>query len=121
MVLKPEQVGSRVWGFIVGLYTTAPECTHYFKKSLTQSHKKNSLIFCRYSIGNSDLINGLEYGWLYSLARITKQPYTQLVLFKEDNRTITKIELRVSETLSCEQSKIIDWTCSFLPFILRDA
>ena len=48
----------------------------------------------RYSIGNSDLINGLEYGWLYSLARITKQPYTQLVLFKQDNQTITKIELR---------------------------
>ena len=50
--------------------------------------------FKRYSIGNSDLINGLEYGWLYTLARISKQPYTQLVLFKEDNRTITKIELR---------------------------
>jgi hypothetical protein len=48
----------------------------------------------RYSIGNSDLINGLEYGWLYTLAKISKQPYTQLVLFKEDNRTITKIELR---------------------------
>ena len=40
------------------------------------------------------MINGLEYGWLYTLARISKQPYTQLVLFKEDNRTITKIELR---------------------------
>ena len=48
----------------------------------------------RYSIGNSDLINGLEYGWLFRLARISKTPYTQLVLFKEDNRTITKIELR---------------------------
>ena len=82
------------------------------------SHKIITFIFCRYSIGNSDLINGLEYGWLYSLARITKQPYTQLVLFKEDNRTITKIELRVSETLSCEQSKIIVCTCRFLPYIL---
>ena len=54
----------------------------------------NLHFFKRYSIGNSDLINGLEYGWLYTLARISKQPYTQLVLFKEDNRTITKIELR---------------------------
>lgn len=52
------------------------------------------LLNFRYSIGNSDLINGIEYGWLYSLARISKQPYTQLVLFKADNRTITKIELR---------------------------
>ena len=59
-----------------------------------QTSSLRSPISSRYSIGNSDLINGLEYGWLYSLARISKQPYTQLVLFKEDNRTITKIELR---------------------------
>ena len=55
----------------------------------------DELLICfRYSIGNSDLINGLEYGWLYSLARISKQPYSQMVFFKEDNRTITKIELK---------------------------
>ena len=28
------------------------------------------------------------------MAKITRQPYTQLVLFKQDNQTITKIELR---------------------------
>ncbi len=30
----------------------------------------------RYSIGNSDLLNGITYGWLYTLSRINKQPYT---------------------------------------------
>ena len=94
-----------------GMYT-------WLQKEFDPISQNITLIFCRYSIGNSDLINGLEYGWLYSLARITKQPYTQLVLFKEDNRTITKIELRVSETLSCTQSKIIACTCRFLPYSL---
>ncbi len=46
----------------------------------------------RYSIGNSDLINGIEYGWLYTLANISQQPYTQTVSFNEDNETISNIE-----------------------------
>ncbi len=70
-------------------------CIWYFKIVICFSMAfYDSNFNYRYSIGNSDLINGLEYGWLYSLARISKQPYTQLVLFKEDNKTITKIELR---------------------------
>ena len=64
----------------------------FFIKKKTKIKYLN-LIF-RFSIGNSDLINGLEYGWLYTLARITKQPYTQLIIFEEDNRTIAKIELK---------------------------
>ncbi|XP_040563458.1 potassium voltage-gated channel protein eag isoform X2 [Lepeophtheirus salmonis] len=47
-----------------------------------------------YSIGNSDLMNGIEYGWLYTLANITKQPYTQNIKYGTDNYTIDDIELR---------------------------
>ena len=50
------------------------------------------LFTSRYSIGNSDLINGIEYGWLYTLANISQQPYTQTVSFNEDNETISNIE-----------------------------
>ncbi len=32
--------------------------------------------FSRYSIGNSDLTNGIKYGWLYRLAETIEQPYT---------------------------------------------
>ena len=50
------------------------------------------IVSFRYSIGNSDLINGIEYGWLYTLANISQQPYTQTVSFNEDNETISNIE-----------------------------
>ena len=46
-----------------------------------------------YSIGNSDLINGIEYGWLYSLANMNKQPYTQRIVYERDNFTIAHVEL----------------------------
>jgi hypothetical protein len=32
----------------------------------------------RYSIGSADLLNGVTYGWLYTLSRINQQPYTQV-------------------------------------------
>ncbi len=33
-------------------------------------------LFARYSIGNTDLLNGVTYGWLYRLAETIQQPYT---------------------------------------------
>ena len=54
--------------------------------------KPDNVNHFRYSIGNSDLINGIEYGWLYTLANISQQPYTQTVSFNEDNETISNIE-----------------------------
>jgi len=44
-----------------------------------------------YSIGNSDLHNGVEYGWLYTLAETSHQPYTH-VQYAEDNITLYKIQ-----------------------------
>ena len=46
----------------------------------------------RYSIGNSDLINGIEYGWLYTLSKITNTPYTMVEKFSPNN-TIIDVEL----------------------------
>ena len=31
-----------------------------------------------YTIGNADLQNGITYGWLFKLARVIQQPYTQV-------------------------------------------
>ncbi|TRY72267.1 hypothetical protein TCAL_03114, partial [Tigriopus californicus] len=48
-----------------------------------------------YSIGNSDLMNGITYGWLYSLANMSRQPYTQYVEYDQnDNNTIVHFELQ---------------------------
>ena len=51
-----------------------------------------SLELYRYSIGNTDLRNGLEYGWLYTLSRINRKPYTQKFI-RGENNTISGIEL----------------------------
>ena len=42
--------------------------------------------------GNSDLHNGIEFGWLYTLSRTSQCPYTH-VQYLEDNVTIYKIEV----------------------------
>ena len=42
--------------------------------------------------GNSDLHNGVEFGWLYTLAETSRQPYTH-VEYAEDNVTIYKIQV----------------------------
>ena len=47
----------------------------------------------RYSIGNSDLINGIEYGWLYTLSKQTKHPYTMVQKFEGNNTIPYHIEL----------------------------
>ena len=39
----------------------------------------NCFSCCRYSIGNSDLLNGITYGWLYTLSQINKAPYTYTI------------------------------------------
>ena len=65
--------------------------THFWHE-LLRVHNHIYHFNYRYSIGNSDLINGIEYGWLYTLANISQQPYTQTVSFNEDNETISNIE-----------------------------
>ena len=45
-----------------------------------------------YFPGNSDLHNGVEFGWLYTLSVQSRQPYTH-IQFAEDNKTIYKIEV----------------------------
>ena len=40
------------------------------------------LFIHRYSIGNSDLMNGVIYGWLYRLAETIEKPYTQHVEYR---------------------------------------
>ena len=47
--------------------------------------------------GNSDLHNGVEYGWLYTLAETSHQPYTH-VQYAEDNITLYKIQV-ISNTI----------------------
>ncbi len=42
--------------------------------------------------GNSDLHNGVEFGWLYTLSVTSRTPYTH-ILYAEDNKTIFKIEV----------------------------
>ena len=49
--------------------------------------------FDRYSIGNSDLINGVEYGWLYTLSKQTKHPYTMVQKFIGNSSMPYHIEL----------------------------
>ena len=44
--------------------------------------------------GNSDLHNGVEFGWLYTLSVTSRQPYSYEIQYAEDNRTIYKIEVR---------------------------
>ena len=40
-------------------------------------------------------MNGITYGWLYSLANMSRQPYTQKVEYdKSDNTTIIHFELQ---------------------------
>jgi hypothetical protein len=38
----------------------------------------------------------LEFGWLYSLSVMTKQPYRQQILYGEDNTTVVDIIFIVS-------------------------
>ena len=45
-----------------------------------------------YFAGNSDLHNGVEFGWLYTLAETSRQPYTHME-YAEDNITIYKIQV----------------------------
>ena len=42
--------------------------------------------------GNSDLHNGVEFGWLYTLSVTSRQPFTH-ILYAEDNKTIYRIEV----------------------------
>ena len=44
--------------------------------------------------GNSDLHNGVEFGWLYTLSVTSRQPYSYEIQHTEDNRTIYKIEVK---------------------------
>ena len=39
-------------------------------------------------------MNGITYGWLYSLANMSRQPYTQKVEYMADNETIANFELQ---------------------------
>ena len=49
----------------------------------------------RYSIGNSDLHNGLTFGWLYKLSKVIQQPYTQYVEYdKSDNTSVILFEVQ---------------------------
>ena len=44
--------------------------------------------------GNSDLHNGVEFGWLYTLSVTSHQPYSYEIQHTDDNRTIYKIEVK---------------------------
>ena len=44
--------------------------------------------------GNSDLHNGVEFGWLYTLSVTSRQPYSYEIQHTDDNRTIYKIEVK---------------------------
>lgn len=44
--------------------------------------------------GNSDLNNGVEFGWLSTLAKMTNTPYTQQFEYAADNTTILTIILQ---------------------------
>jgi hypothetical protein len=50
--------------------------------------------------GNSDLNNGLEFGWLYSLSVMTKQPYRQQILYSQDNTTVIDVIFTVRKIRS---------------------
>jgi hypothetical protein len=50
-------------------------------------------------VGNSDLNNGLEFGWLYSLSVMTKQPYRQQILYSQDNTTVIDVIFTVRYSL----------------------
>ena len=50
----------------------------YYDIYLSSYHHINcyGIHICRYSIGNSDLLNGITHGWLYTLSQMNKAPYT---------------------------------------------
>ena len=61
--------------------------------------------------GNSDLHNGVEFGWLYTLSVTSRTPYTH-ILYAEDNKTIFKIEVNwkyMKRILNIKQDEVFWW------------
>ena len=62
--------------------------------------------------GNSDLHNGVEFGWLYTLSVTSRTPYTH-ILYAEDNKTIFKIEVNwkyMKRILNIKQDEVFWWS-----------